>query len=141
LSTSAIESRRLMVELHRSYEDGFRVNDTVGFAHAVASKIPEFIGGFQGSCIYRDDLVVRRNNAPDFNFQHPSSDEEAEKMANNYEQYIVQQNNLESFFLKSLLYSNQNEYRFVWQTSSTEIREDILIRCPEALKFCERLGF
>ncbi len=141
LSTSTIESKEIMVELEPSYEDGFRINDSVAFAHAVASKLPEFSGGFQGDCIYRNDLVVRRNNTPDFPFQPPNSEEEAEKYMEDHQRYIEQQNNLESFFLKALKYSNQNEYRFVWRTTLSEIRQDILIKCPEARNFCERLGY
>ena len=107
LSTSTIESKDMMVELEPSYEDGFRINNSVGFAHTIASKLPEFVGGFQGSCIYRDDLVVRRNNAKDFPFQPPKSEEEAEKHMEDYQRYIEQQNNLESCLRKAHKYSKQ----------------------------------
>ena len=141
LSTSTVESKELMKELSNAYEDGFRITDSVAFAHEVAAKLPEFIGGFQGECIYRNDIVVRRENAADFPFNPPESDEDAEKIMQEYNNYIEQQNNLESYFLKRLKYSNQNEYRFVWRTSMSEREDKFFIKCPEALKYCERLNF
>lgn len=140
-STSTIESKDLMKELSPKYEEGFRIHDTVAFSHAVAAKVPEFIGGFQGACVYRDDLVVRRNNAADFTFVPPNSEADAAQHMENYQRYVEQQNNLESFLLKSLRYSRQNEFRFVWRTSLEHRQEELLIKCPDALRFCERLRF
>ena len=141
LSTSIIESKEMMTELNPKYEDGFRIYDSINFAYAIASKLPEFIGGFQGNCIYRDDLVVRRNKAKDFPFKPPKSEEDIKKHVENYEHYLEQQNALESYFLKSIKYAKQNEYRFIWKTSLTKNKDHILIKCPEAIKYCERLGY
>ena len=43
-------------------------------------------------------------------------------------------------FLKLDKYEYQNEYRLVW-FSNEEIKNSIIVRCPEAVKFCEKIIF
>lgn len=44
----------------------------------------------------------------------------------------------ESYFLKTIRYQEQSEYRIIWKTDR-EVPNNIIIECPEAVKFCEKI--
>lgn len=135
LSGSMIESNDLMQKL--GYDGFFRINDTVRFASAVANVIPSFIFGFEGACIYRDERTVRRGIDGPPLFIPPAEERETETLFSGVERRVFEATALEPFFFKSLEYADQGEYRLVWCVSS--IREDrLLVKCPDARKFCER---
>lgn len=43
-----------------------------------------------------------------------------------------------TYFLKQKKYQHQSEYRILWQTDR-EVKESIIINCPEAIKYCEKV--
>ena len=46
----------------------------------------------------------------------------------------------QEIFLKLKKYEHQQEYRFVW-FSKVLVRKSMLINCPEAIQFCEKIIF
>ena len=73
--------------------------------------------------------------------RRPPADEAGmEKWGEEYERYLAAQNSNESFLLKPQRYARQAEYRLVWFAAGLE-KNYIDIKCPEAIKFCEKVTF
>ena len=53
---------------------------------------------------------------------------------------INEVSNNDEAFIKLKKYSDQNEYRLVWFTGKNPT-DHIIIKCPEAIQFCERIEF
>lgn len=119
---------------------GIKINKPLSFAEAVSRKIPEFVGGFQGSCIYTDERSVRRDSPYIFSPPPENDEAEGEKWAEDNDRFLAQQNPQESLLLKPMRYANQSEYRFLWFATGLE-KDHIDIECPEARQFCEKVTY
>lgn len=119
----------------RPADAGFiRIHDTVGFAAAVSRQINGFVGGSEGPCRYSHDKIVRK--AGTRSIQPPKSAAEAESWFAEQNEYVGRQA-IDAYFLKNQCFSHENEYRLIWFAEG-ERKAHIDIKCPAALKFCER---
>lgn len=114
--------------------DGFRINNTLGFADAISRHIPGFLNGMEGLCTYRDEVLLKKSMPQLFS----EEDEIDPSKAFGRMDRDVQEEAFDSFFLKRSAFAHQAEYRMIWVATGEEI-EHIDIKCPEALRFCERL--
>ena len=131
LCASTIESRKL--EASFATESGFRILDSVRFAEAISMQIPGFVGGLQGLCVYRDNLLVKKSLEE--SVKPPDSYDDPEQWAKDYDRFVGIHMR-DSLFLKHRSYAHQCEYRFIWFAMGEETRH-IDICCPAAAKFCQ----
>jgi len=104
-------------------DSGFRINDSVEFAAAIARELPFFAGGMEGPCIYQSRPMLHRDYGQ--LGQNGQIDFQKDLKMN------------ELCFLKSDRYTTQCEYRILWATSR-KTDEFIDVHCPDAVKFCTR---
>ncbi|MCH9695210.1 MAG: hypothetical protein K0U72_11940 [Gammaproteobacteria bacterium] len=134
LCTSTVESKTLEASFETA--SGFRITDSLRFAEAISMKIPGFVGGMQGLCSYRDNLVVRKTL--DYSVKPPDSNDDPEEWAKDCDRFAGIQIR-DSLFLKHQSYSHQCEYRFIWFAIGEETSH-IDLNCPAARKFCQKLS-
>jgi hypothetical protein len=119
--------------------DCFRIRETSEFAVTIATKIPQFVQGVQGPCIYTDDLAMDSNGgegaagffAADGGFQIGG------KRMKDALNHIRQDPRF--YFKKRKQYLPDAEYRFVWIVAGN-LGPHIDVVCPEAIQFCDRHG-
>jgi hypothetical protein len=133
MSTTTVESRKLGASLKS--DSGFRILNSLAFADCVSRQIAGFLGGCQGLCIYRDDIVIQKKDSEPM--RTPESYSNPEERAADYDKY-VSKHIVDAFFLKRAEYSHQGEYRFIWFAQGTE-KDHLDVKCPDAIKYCERL--
>jgi hypothetical protein len=46
----------------------------------------------------------------------------------------------DELFIKEMHYRDEDEYRIIWFTGSN-VKDSLLVQCPEAIQFCERIDF
>jgi len=122
------------MEASFSTRHGIRILNPLAFADAVSGRIPGFVGGYQGNCIYRSETCIRKKSSE--LFDPPTNSDGMEKWANGYDEFVSQHAS-EAFFIKQLRYAHQNEYRFIWFAQGHETSE-LKIHCPEARQYCQR---
>lgn len=124
------------------------------FAQAIERHIPQFVRGFVGPAVYREGRYIQKfRDLTEFDKisnkynQHKLPDgatiEEHnahfEKLPIEYQNAFKEQvYSIEPLFLKNSKYSDQAEYRFLWQ-SDAPIDPYLDITVPEATKFCRRV--
>lgn len=110
-----------------------RILDTVAFANAISRQIPGFVGGVEGSCIYRSSSLIRKKgNRP---IAPPTEGENAEKWFKEQNRYVGSQT-IDSLFLKDIRFKEELEYRLVWFAEGSR-RPFIEIKSPAAREVCE----
>lgn len=112
----------------------FRILDTLGFANAISSQIPGFLGGTEGLCSYRDNTMLRKKDSKPI--APPPAGADPEKWFEE-EQRHMGRHSIDAFFVKQNRFSHEAEYRFIWFASGPH-RDYLDIKCPAALQFCER---
>jgi hypothetical protein len=137
--TSTIEDHQLMKDFNT---DGyFKIKDSTNFGISISNKIPYFLSGLEGPCIYASERLINRKI--DINIQDINKLKELkEKKDPQYKQEILQLINkiagTDAYFIKLNNYSKQSEYRFIWNVQS--FNEDAMfIECPKAIQFCEKV--
>ncbi len=105
------------------YDDYFIISDPLGFAEVV-SKCINSVNSIQSKCLYKADKVMIGKTPDNFDFNVISS-------------RLSELVNESKYFIKTEKYKHQNEFRFMWQIKS-DVKEPLIIECPEALKFCKR---
>lgn len=113
----------------------FRILNTLGFANAVASQIPGFVGGTEGLCSYRDNTSLRETDPTPFG-PPPEGEGLEEWFAE--QKRRVGRHSIDAFFVKESRFAHEAEYRFIWFASGP-YREYREIKCPDARQFCERV--
>jgi len=123
----------LRVEFERN--SAFLIVDPVGFGLSIASVLPGFMYGFEGSCRYAAERGIRRRiNADMEAYRQPDG-----SISMDFMQSVgAQLGGPELMLLKRKKYTAQQEYRLVWMTHG-EAQEHIDIKCPDARQFCRRL--
>jgi hypothetical protein len=135
LCTATIESPKLEASFDTS--DGFRINDSIGFANAISMYIPGFIGGIEGPCTYQEPEALFKEES--VSIGHPGqSSEDVERFFDEYEMNMAVHRR-DALFTKPIRFAHQGEYRFIWFTNGLE-QDFIEVACPEALKYCQRMG-
>jgi hypothetical protein len=133
MSTSTVESQKLRATFES--DSGFRILDSLAFADCLSRQISGFVGGCQGLCIYRDDIMMQKKDSTPM--RTPESYSNPEEWAGDYDKYISRQVT-DGLFVKRTVYSHQGEYRFIWFAQGSE-KDHLDIKCPDAIKYCERL--
>jgi hypothetical protein len=113
---------------------GIRILNPLAFADAISVRIPGFVGGSQGNCIYRSATIIRKQDST--LFEPPANQESMEKWASDYDEYVARQTK-EAFFIKQLKFAHQNEYRFIWFAQGYE-QDELFVISPEARQYCEK---
>jgi hypothetical protein len=113
----------------------FRINDTVGFADAVSRQIPGFTEGMEGYCIYREDILSRKSDPRAI--KPPTGNDDAAHWSEEIQRCVGEQL-IEAFFIKRLQFAHEAEYRLIWLAEGVP-KEFIDLKCPGAIKYCERL--
>lgn len=139
LSTSRIEDDQLMKDFN---VDGyFKIKDSTNFGVLISNKIPCFVSGIEGSCIYSSERSIQRKiDLKDRDGQRLK--ELKEKDSNLYKaelsKIINEISEMDGYFVKLNKYSHQNEYRFIWNCEYLK-EATMFIECPEAIQFCEKV--
>ncbi|MBV5305933.1 MAG: hypothetical protein J0652_04480 [Desulfobulbaceae bacterium] len=133
LSTTLVESNNLQSNFNT--DDGFRIINSIAFADSISRYIPGFMQGFEGPCFYRANLLIKKESP--ISIYPPAENENPEEWAKCQDNFVFN-HAIDSFFIKNMKYSHQAEYRFIWLAYGNEDRE-IFIKCPEAVKFCEKI--
>lgn len=112
-----------------------KILNSVLFGKEVARKLPFVKSGVEGSCIYVDSKVQHlENEKNDFfqktNFSDPSTIKDV----------VTALTNGVELFMKHRKYEHQQEHRLAW-FSERDIKNGIVVNCPEATLFCEKIIF
>ncbi len=107
------------------------------FGHEISKKLPFISSGIEGKCDYKDSRVKFMegeagkflNSVTADDLQNPYVIEKFQEITRGQE-----------IFLKLKKYEHQQEYRFVW-FSKEAVKKSMLINCPEAIQFCEKIIF
>lgn len=115
----------------------FRIKDPINFMIEIGRTIPRVTNGLSGNCIYLNNKMIKRHiPAIEINDFKTAGDENIsfEKMMSATEPM----HGPEQFFIKKMSYQHQCEYRMLWNTDR-EVNDKLVLNCPEAVKYCERL--
>lgn len=118
-------------------DSGFRIDNIVGFGHAVSRFVPGFIFGLEGPCIYLDSKILDRDLGQiDINSLRTSTDFKNIDV-NKLKNVVSRIAGDDLYFVKDKKFAHQNEYRLIWQKSQ-EVKSFLNIQCTEAIQFCTR---
>ncbi|AZA56287.1 hypothetical protein [Chryseobacterium shandongense] len=112
-----------------------KINNPTLFGMEVARKLPFVSSGIEGDCIYDDSKAhifeEEKNKAfQTINFKNPVE----------IQQKILQLTTGIEVFTKYKKYEHQQEHRLLW-FSERSIESGIVINCPEAIEYCEKILF
>jgi hypothetical protein len=134
--TSTREDESLMSTF--GYDGYFRIKNSTEFGAAVANSLAGYQNGLEGFCIYKDSRKIQRDIG---SFSLDDLKENPEDKNLSMERLFAATSKVggpEVFFVKLHRYSEQNEYRFVWNVSH-DVTEAVFITCPDAIKCCEKI--
>jgi hypothetical protein len=135
LSTSLKRDQKLMIDFDR---DGyFKINDVEGFGLAIASKIVGLTNLIAANCEYMNYKEIGLTMGA----EAEEAIEQDEKGRMNINKVMALLRNAifpEVYFLKLNLHAHQEEFRFVWEVGY-EVSEPLIIECPEAIQYCEKI--
>ena len=133
LSTTTEPSKEVIKDFNAV--GAIKINNPMFFGLDISKKLPFINSGIEGKCDYK-------------NSRHKLMEGEAGRFLNSLEaedlhnpEIIQQFKQLtlgEEIFMKLNKYQHQQEYRFVW-FSQTTVEKSMLINCPEAVRFCEKI--
>ncbi|WP_371569761.1 hypothetical protein [Flavobacterium frigidarium] len=112
-----------------------KIKDSVNFGKEIARKLPFVKTGIEGDCIYGDSKVQTLENEQnkvfqDIDFKNPVLiKEELSQITLGVE-----------MFMKHNKYKHQQEHRLLW-LSEVQIDSGVVIHCPEAIKYCDKIIF
>lgn len=114
----------------------FKITNSLGFAYEIAKVIKGFTKGLEGPALYSEtgetDFFTEMYNVPDFdNTTYPP------ELYNTF--HLISEINFDLCFSKRSLYSMENEYRLVWGLDHNAEETELIIKCPGALRFCEKI--
>jgi hypothetical protein len=112
-----------------------RINDPTSFGMAVSRRIPSFVAGFEGPCLYQSNKIIQKDlGYIDLDkFKRQDGQINIELVKN----FIF--SNMKHFgcFLKDKIYETQSEYRFIWFILN-DTADYLDIQVPEAIPYCEK---
>lgn len=114
-----------------------KINNPMRFGMEMARKLPFVVAGLEGNCFYGDSKASIMETEQEINRKFQSMD--FSSVAEMKERIAETSNNIE-LFMKLNKYKHQSEYRLAW-FSQMKVREGIIVRCPEAIQFCEKIFF
>ncbi|MGC1631680.1 MAG: hypothetical protein WA749_06165 [Gelidibacter sp.] len=112
-----------------------KIVNSVLFAKEIARKLPFVDSGIEGSCIYIDSKVQHLADEKNELFQKVNFSDLL--MMN---QTVAALTNGVEIFMKYKKYEHQQEHRLAW-FSQRKIKRGIVVNCPEAIEYCEKIIF
>lgn len=106
------------------YDSAFVIRDPKGFSGAIQKTLNAKSFEY-AKCRYSTHKAIIGDVGSDFN--HTKLSSKSYKLIKSAKHYI-----------KPDTYSSQREFRFLWDMGS-EVVDAMVIKCPEATKYCERL--
>ena len=112
----------------------FRIKDSTSFGCSIAAVLPRFTEGLEGPCSYQERRWIQRTTPPlDLGKLNGAPDG-----LNTMAAHVFGIGGPDVFFIKHSQFRAQAEYRFIWNVSA-DVVEPIVVECPEARNFCERV--
>lgn len=117
----------------------FRIKDPLNFMIEIANSIPRIQSVIFGNCLYVNERIISTAIPSALNIDDLKDDKEPdktsfEKMMNAAAPALTRHR----FFLKHADYQKQSEYRMLWSIDRN-VDQGIILHCPEARQFCERI--
>jgi hypothetical protein len=114
----------------------FRIKDPLNFILEITRSLQRVHQVMHGHCLYLDQRILTKN-VSEVDMESLKSEDGGisfEKLiqVSNYVQ------GMDAYFLKQKKYQHQSEYRILWQTDR-EVINGIVINCPEAIQYCEKV--
>ena len=116
----------------------FKIKDTTNFGAAIANRIPGFLEGMEGFCIYAEQRIIQRQ-LTEFKFEDLKAGPDGNSISLDKLFTLTSQiGDADVLFVKQTRFKHQGEYRFIWNVSY-EVSDAIILDCPEARQFCEKV--
>jgi len=128
--TSTILSKKLLEEFKR--DSVFRIREPLLFMNEILKSLNRVITVLHGNCIYKKDRFFVTDVSFDLNIASVQTFDDLSKTTGPLLTF-------ERYFLKGIEYQQQTEYRIIFETDRP-VNDGILINCPEAIKYCEKLN-
>ena len=112
-----------------------KIKDSVNFGKEIARKLPYVNTGIGGDCIYVDSKVQTLKDEQNKIFQNIDF-----KDPISIKEELYQITSGIEMFMKHKKYEHQQEHRLLW-FSEVQIDNGIVIHCPEAIKYCDKIIF
>jgi hypothetical protein len=116
----------------------FRINDPINFILQIEKSLNRVFEVLYGNCIYLENKMLIKE-IPAFNMDDLKVENESNNIS--FDKLMAATSPLngpEQFFLKKMIYQKQSEYRIIWNTDR-EVKTPVIIKCPEAIKYCEKI--
>jgi hypothetical protein len=114
-----------------------KINQPTVFAHELSRKIPHVTSGLEGNCDYASSrLHFIKEMEANKDFQEIDFVNDPQKGNITMSELTMGM----ELFLKLNKYSYQKEYRLIWFAKKT-IDHSIIVYCPEAIEYCEKIIF
>lgn len=112
-----------------------KINNPTLFAMEISRKLPFVSSGIEGDCIYDDSKAhilekETNNNFQNIDFQNPID----------IRNRILAISRGIEVFMKYKKYEHQQEHRLLW-FSERPIQKGLIVHCPEAIEYCEKILF
>lgn len=114
-----------------------KINNPTLFGLELSKKIPFVNSGLEGHCTYAKSRVHFLDNEIENNKMFQNLDFQNDPNSRELFKQITLGMEL---FLKLEKYKHQKEYRLIW-FSKPNVKESIIINCPEAIQLCEKIYF
>ena len=136
LCTSTVQDDTLM----RTFGTNgyFCIKNSTAFGAAIAGRLPGFVEGIEGLCIYGDERIISRRISMSSIEELKVKPEDNNVSLDNIFALTGQIGGADVFFVKLNQYRHQSEHRFVWNVCY-EVEDAIFVECPEAIQFCEKI--
>lgn len=120
-------------------DSAFRIIDPLNFMLEITRSLPRVKGVLFGNCLYVNQRIISSRVPKPIDLEELKDDREPEKIS--FEKMMEEAApslTRHRFFLKHTDYQEQCEYRLLWSVDKA-IDEGIVINCPEARQFCEKI--
>jgi len=134
MSTAAYITEKLKAD-YKDATVAIKITNPTMFALEIARKLPFVTSGVEGFCNYKESKVQLLGNA-----SRENSILQAHLLKNDVESHtlLTQISEGDEVFDKNIRIKDENEYRLIW-FSNERVAESVIISCPEAIQYCEKL--
>jgi hypothetical protein len=116
----------------------FVIKDPINFILQIEKSLSRITEVLYGNCIYIDKKMLIKQ-LPAVELEKLQDDNDPTKISSaKLMATLAQLDGPEQFFIKKINYQAQSEYRLIWNCDRT-VTDPILIKCPEAIQFCEKI--
>lgn len=116
----------------------FRIVDPLNFILEIDKSLTRVHQVLFGNCIYVDKRILMRR-VDKVDIENFKDDNDPDKISLHK---ILNATKVHSgpdqYFLKLIEHQHQNEYRIIW-LSDRKVEDGIILKCKEAIKYCERI--